>query len=106
MFTISSTALLFFYHVRAIFNHSMVVKAFFGFIWVALSGLGVLIPISIGGAVSLSTSLISNKNVHSTYYAHFFCHIDLAHRNNKQMHEYCCTMILVLLQFEPEPPQT
>jgi len=56
--SISLTSLLFFYRVRAVFSDSRSVTAFFGLMWIATSGLTVLIPLSLGGGVSPSPSLL------------------------------------------------
>ncbi|KIM88405.1 hypothetical protein PILCRDRAFT_255956 [Piloderma croceum F 1598] len=44
---IPSTSLLFFFRVRAIYNNSRVVTAVFGFIWIALAGLSILVMLGI-----------------------------------------------------------
>ena len=49
---LSSTSLLFFFRVRAIYGNSRIITAFFGFMWVATLGLSGLIPHSIFGDVS------------------------------------------------------
>ena len=53
----STTPLLFFYRVRAVFANSRAITAFFGFLWLATSGLSVLVPLSIFGAVGMSDCL-------------------------------------------------
>jgi|SRR5882762_6408241 len=49
---ISSTSLLFFYRVRAVYSNSCIITSFFGFLWVATSGLSILNSFSIYGGVS------------------------------------------------------
>ena len=51
--SMSTTPLLFFCRVRAVFANSRAITAFFGFLWLATSGLSVLIPLSIFSAVGM-----------------------------------------------------
>jgi hypothetical protein len=44
---IPATSLLFLFRVKAIYNHSRIVTAFFGVLWIAIAGLSVLIMIGI-----------------------------------------------------------
>jgi len=44
---IPATSLLFLFRVKAIYNHSKIVTAFFGFLWIAIAGLSILILIGI-----------------------------------------------------------
>jgi hypothetical protein len=52
MLSLSATSLLFFYRVRAVYGNSIIITGVFGFLWMASSGLSVLIPLSIEGGVS------------------------------------------------------
>jgi hypothetical protein len=44
---IPATSLLFLFRVKAIYNHCKIVTAFFGFLWVAIAGLSILIMLGI-----------------------------------------------------------
>jgi hypothetical protein len=44
---IPATSLLFLFRVKAIYNHSRIVTAFFGFLWIAIAGLSILIMLGI-----------------------------------------------------------
>ena len=48
----SSTSLLFFYRVRAVYSDSKIIAGVFGFLWVATAGLSMLSPFSTHGEVS------------------------------------------------------
>lgn len=49
MLAVPSTSLLFFFRVRAVYGNSKIITAFFGFVWVAILGLSVLVPMAING---------------------------------------------------------
>lgn len=44
---IPATSLLFLFRVKAIYNHSKIITAFFGFLWIAIAGLSILIMLGI-----------------------------------------------------------
>ena len=44
---IPATSLLFLFRVKAIYNHSRIITAFFGFLWIAIAGLSILIMLGI-----------------------------------------------------------
>jgi len=47
--TLPATSILFFFRVKAVYNHSRIVTAFFGFLWLAITGLSVLVMLGIRG---------------------------------------------------------
>jgi hypothetical protein len=55
MLGVTTTSLLFFYRVRAVYGNSRIATAFFGFLWVSMLGLSVLVPLSLDGGVSHSS---------------------------------------------------
>jgi len=46
---VPATSLLFFFRVKAVYNQSRIITAFFGFIWLAIAGLSILIMLGITG---------------------------------------------------------
>jgi hypothetical protein len=65
----SSTSLLFFYRVRAVYSNSCIITSLFGFLWVATSGLSILNSITIYGGVSPFAPIlfsISAQNPHTS----------------------------------------
>ena len=68
MLSISSNSLLFFYRVRAVYSNSTIITAFFGFLWVATSGLSVLCPFSIFADVSPFTAISRGKKTYPIPY--------------------------------------
>jgi len=46
---VPATSLLFFFRVKAVYNHSRIITAFFGFIWLAIAGVSILIMLGITG---------------------------------------------------------
>jgi len=46
---VPATSLLFFFRVKAIYNHSRYITAFFGIIWLAIAGVSILIMLGITG---------------------------------------------------------
>ena len=51
--SVPSTSLLFFFRVRAIYGNSRIITAFFGFLWVAIAGLSILIMFGRAGRTFL-----------------------------------------------------
>ena len=76
----STTPLLFFYRVRAVFANSRAVTTFFGFLWLATSGLSVLIPLSIFGEVGMSGYLEYSHHVLLPILSSFIQHIGPTNR--------------------------
>jgi hypothetical protein len=46
---VPATSLLFFFRVKAVYNHSRVITAFFGILWLAIAGLTILVMLGIEG---------------------------------------------------------
>jgi hypothetical protein len=44
---VSATSLLFFFRVRAVYNNSRIITAFFGLLWLAITGLNTFILLGI-----------------------------------------------------------
>jgi hypothetical protein len=54
---VPATSLLFFFRVKAVYNNSRIVTAFFGVLWVAIAGLSILIMLGITGSEYLGCPL-------------------------------------------------
>jgi hypothetical protein len=57
---VPATSLLFFFRVKAVYNHSRIVTSFFGSLWLAIAGLSILIMLGITGGEYLGYRFYSN----------------------------------------------
>jgi hypothetical protein len=58
---IPATSLLFLFRVKAIYNHSRIITAFFGFLWIAIAGLSILIMLGITRGSFVSYFLLTYR---------------------------------------------
>src|ERR1700685_1655952 len=63
---VPATSLLFFFRVKAVYNHSRIITAFFGLIWLVIAGLSILIMLGITGGEYLTAFWYDNMRLTST----------------------------------------
>lgn len=63
---VPATSLLFFFRVKAVYNHSRIVTSFFGSLWLAIAGLSILIMLGITGGEYLGYRFYSNTRWQSS----------------------------------------
>jgi len=62
-----ATSLLFLFRVKAVYNHSRIVTAFFGFLWLSIAGLSILLMVGINGSRIPYTRRCSQGVSNTTY---------------------------------------